>query len=74
MKPRGILALLATLFIGLAACSSESGDEDAANPPPNNPAPTPTPPPPPNDPTTTVNSTDPVIISGADFLSGRTGS
>ena len=70
MKLKGILALLATLSIGLAACTSESGDEDAANPPPNNPAPTPTPPPPPNDPTTTVNSTDPVIISGADFYQG----
>ena len=69
MKPRGIPALLATLFVALAACSSGSGDEDTATPPPNNPPPPPNNPAP-NDPTTTVNSSDPVILSGADFFQG----
>ena len=68
MNARRFFALLTALSVMLAACSGESGDEVAAAPPaPNNPT---NPNPPPNDPTTTVNSTDPVIISGADFFQG----
>jgi len=65
MNPKRILALLATLAVLLTACSSEISNEDTT-PLPNSPPPTE---PPPN-PTTTVNSSDPVILSGADFFQG----
>ncbi len=69
MNASRTVALLATLAVVLTACSGESGEEVANPPAPNNPT---NPNPPPNDPTTTVNSTDPVIISGADFFQGGT--
>lgn len=66
MNPVRTIAMLAMLSVVLTACSSGGDGEDVVDPPPDNPAPLP----PVEDPTTTVNSSDPVILSGADFFQG----